>query len=448
MKKCELIRDRIADLFDGSLSPDQRGKLIAHIENCSDCSFYYREMSDLAGMIRSANRPVARKGFSESLVRKIRDSSRQEPSDPLQAMKEFPWKKVMRLAASLLLLSAVALAFILLTYRSPAIAAEKLINRSLLAMLDMKSVQMTFMIRTRELENIDFIDPNGNFIECRLWEAFGNPPKWRMEKAGRMVLMDGKNQYMATAGSGYVLKGGPECGFVNWMKIFLDPAKLLESEKEFARIHGADCRISDQDGRIILTIKAKALGNFSNTFAQNSSVVESDNTRTYTFSKATMFPESMEVTIEKGKERILVIRLEQIACNLPIPDSLLTFIPVKGIPVIPLVALDSINRNGIKDISSVEATRMFFDAISNHDEKLLGRLLPVEALSGGHALQAILKAYAGIRMVKMGKAFRSGLYPGDYVPYVLKLPSGDTAGGNLALRRDNSSHVWNVDGGY
>jgi outer membrane lipoprotein-sorting protein len=315
-------------------------------------------------------------------------------------------------------------------------------------MLELKSVQMTFSIRTREYENIDFIDPSGSFLECRLWKSFGHPPKWRIEKEGRMVLMDGKDQYMVISGHGCVLKGSPEAGFVSWMRIFLDPAKLLESEKEFARSHNSICSIDEKDGKIILTIKAKALGNFRNSFALNSSVAESNNTRTYTFSKATMLPESMEVLIEAGHQHIPVIKLEQITYNQPIPDSLLSFFPTKGIPVILLSAMDSVNRGGIKNISSVQAARLFFDAISNRDVKQLGRLLPVEALSGGNVLKAVLQTYHGIRLIKLGEAFQSGLYPGDYVPFVLRLPSGDTTSGNLALRRNNPSRAWNVDGGY
>ena len=40
------------------------------------------------------------------------------------------------------------------------------------------------------------------------------------------------------------------------------------------------------------------------------------------------------------------------------------------------------------------------------------------------------------------------MYAGIYVPYLLKLRSGDTLEGNLAIRNDNSFHTWNIDGGY
>jgi len=448
MIRCEFIHDRIADLFDDSLSHAERERLMLHIENCEDCRQYYIEISRLASMISSGRRNLSRTGFGESLLQEIRQEDNPEPGDRTSANKEFLWKKTLRIAATVLFLATIALIFVLVSVRNPAVAAEKLINRSLLAMLDLKSVQMTFSIRTREYENIDFIDPSGSFLECRLWKSFGPPPKWRMEKEGRMVLMDGKDQYMVISGSGYVMKGNPEAGFVSWMKIFLDPARLLESEKELAHSHNSTSRIDEKDGKLILTIKAKALGNFRNSFALNSSVEESNNTRVYTFSKATMLPESMEVSVEAGQHDISVIRLERISYNQPIPDSLLKFFPTTDIPVILLSELDSVNRGGIKDISSVQAARLFFDAISTRDVKQLGKLIPVEALSGGNALKTLLQTYRGIRLVKLGEAFRSGLYPGDYVPFVIRFPSGDTASGNLTLRRDNPSRAWNVDGGY
>jgi hypothetical protein len=232
------------------------------------------------------------------------------------------------------------------------------------------------------------------------------------------------------------------------MRIFLDPVKLLESEKEFACAHHAFCKIEEKGGHIILIVKAKALGNFQNSFALNNSVQESNNTRVYTFNKTTMLPESIEITIESGQHSIPVIELDSIAYNLALPDSLLRFKPIRGFPVISLEALDSINRGGISNVNSGQATRMFFEAISKHDNVQLNRLYPLAGLAGGSSFADVQKRYSGLEILWLGKPFKSGLYIGDFVPYMIRLKSGDTVRGTLSLRRDNPSHVWNIDGGF
>ena len=446
---CEFINERISDLFDDTLAASEREELMAHIKSCDDCGRHFGEVSELAAVIRANSQLAASTGFRESLMKKIGEEAMPRKEKQGKVVKPFAFKKALRIAASVLLLIGVIIAIVVMTTsRNPAVAAGKLNDRSLLAMMEMKSVQMKFRIRTLGTEGFDFVDPSGGFMGCRLWKTFGDPPKWRMEKEGRIVIMDGKDQYLLLAGSGFTLKGSPQCGFVEWMRIFLDPAKLLESEKEFARAHHSYCKIEEKGQHIILTIRAKALGNFQNSFALNSSVQESNNTRVYTFNKASMLPESLEVTIENGPHSIPVIELDSITYNQPVPDSLLSFKPLKGFPVISLDALDSINRGGISGVNSSSAARIFFEALNKNDNVQMKRLYPLGILAGGNSFRDLQKRYAGLELVWLGKPFKSGLYIGDFIPYMIRLKSGDTIRGTLALRKDNPSHAWNIDGGF
>jgi hypothetical protein len=42
----------------------------------------------------------------------------------------------------------------------------------------------------------------------------------------------------------------------------------------------------------------------------------------------------------------------------------------------------------------------------------------------------------------------NGLYPGKFVPYEIKLKSGETRKARLAVRNDNPEKIWEIDGGY
>jgi hypothetical protein len=56
--------------------------------------------------------------------------------------------------------------------------------------------------------------------------------------------------------------------------------------------------------------------------------------------------------------------------------------------------------------------------------------------------------YGGLQIMSIGSSFKSGQYAGVYVPYEVKLKSGEVQKHKLALRNDNPQKAWIVDGGY
>ncbi|MHC4063858.1 MAG: hypothetical protein ACYSUI_05080, partial [Planctomycetota bacterium] len=59
-----------------------------------------------------------------------------------------------------------------------------------------------------------------------------------------------------------------------------------------------------------------------------------------------------------------------------------------------------------------------------------------------------LRSYlGGSEVISIGAPFQSGQYGGWFVPYEIKLRSGETKKHKLALRNDNPAHRYVVDGG-
>jgi hypothetical protein len=56
--------------------------------------------------------------------------------------------------------------------------------------------------------------------------------------------------------------------------------------------------------------------------------------------------------------------------------------------------------------------------------------------------------YGRLQIISIGTSFKSGRYAGVYVPYEIKLKSGEVLKYNLALRKDNPQKAWIIDGGY
>lgn len=72
----------------------------------------------------------------------------------------------------------------------------------------------------------------------------------------------------------------------------------------------------------------------------------------------------------------------------------------------------------------------------------------MQVLGGTSVPPVIEKMYGGLRVISLGEPFQSGLYPGYYVPYQVRLRNGSTPAHNLAVRNDNPAHRWMVDGGF
>ena len=83
---------------------------------------------------------------------------------------------------------------------------------------------------------------------------------------------------------------------------------------------------------------------------------------------------------------------------------------------------------------------MFFEGCENQDwEKVKKLYNPIS--------DAVKEVYGGAKIIRIGKAFKSGSYPGVFVPYEVKLKSGEIKKFNMAVRNDNKEKVWQVDGG-
>lgn len=258
--------------------------------------------------------------------------------------------------------------------------------------------------------------------------------------------MDGKNQYMYESGTGgLALKAGADAGFVEWMQILLDPVKILRKEKDFATGNDAKYNINDKGNTIILTVQAKALGDFRNTYALNKSIPESNNRRVYTFDKFTNLLKSFEVYIDSAGREIQVIHLKTIKYNQPVDEAV--FIIDLPLNITWLSVNDMFNNTGLKVITSEEAAKQFFTACQKEDWESVSQLIP-GFKNSAQLQQAVKEQYGGLTIISIGKSFKSGQYVGEFVPYKIKCKNGYVKTFNLALRCDNPEKKWMVDGGF
>jgi outer membrane lipoprotein-sorting protein len=447
---CIEVNEKMADLFDNSISQELKDELFAHFRECPDCRKLYDEMSGVMTELQ----PRVTINASRNLHTRILDQAIQT-GNPYQArririlpMLSPTWKKVTAIAA---LLAVLFILFPLFNHpgwvQNNANAANTLLGKSITALTDVKSVYMEFTVRTLENENFEYIDMNAGFVGHKLWKVFGNPSKWRIEKPGRTVVMDGKNQYLYISGPmGFALIGDADRGSVDWMKILLDPGKILQTEKDFAARNEAKYQVVEEGNDIILTVKAKAMGDFRNTYALNKTIPESNNRRVYTFDKSTNLLKSLEVYIEANNKEIGILQLTTIKYDETIADSKFVITLPANVKWVPFDRLINDKNAGLAGISSEEATKRFLEAWQKEDWKTVDLLMP--GFMNSIDVEQVKHEYGGLKILSIGKFFKSGQYPGEFVPYEVRLKSGTIKKMNLALRRDNPGKKWWVDGGF
>ncbi|HZX62293.1 MAG TPA: hypothetical protein VFE66_03690 [Bacteroidales bacterium] len=447
---CIEINEKMADLFDDSISQEIKDELFAHIRECSDCRKLYDEISMVMAELQprvtiNASRNLHARILDQTL--KIKNPYRTRRGRILPMLTP-TWKKVTAIAA---LLALLVILFPIINrpgwFQVKADAANTLLGKSITAFTDVKSMYMEFNVRTLEGDNFEYINVNEGFVEHKLWKVFGNPSKWRIEKPARTVVMDGTNQYMYCSQAGMALKANANAGFLGWMKILLDPDEILQKEKENARQNGAKYRVEVKGNTIVLTVKAKAMGVFSNSYMLNTSIPESNNSRVYTFDKSTNLLKSFEVYIDSAGKEVQVLELKTIKYNEPVDDANFTIELPENVNWVSMKDIDNDKHIGIAGITSEEAAKRFFVGCQTEDWKTVRQLIP--GFANFIQLELIVKAeYGGLTIISLGKSFKSGQYPGEFVPYTIKKKNGWVKKWTLALRNDNPDKKWVVDGGF
>ncbi len=347
------------------------------------------------------------------------------------------WSATLRFA----LAGAVALALILgLPYLSGigkrGTPATALLAQSAESMADVRSVHLSARMRTLPGDNFELIGLNYDFVPIEMWKEFGDRPRWRVEKPGRVVVMDGQGTLMLI-GSDTALRAGPRTGFVEWLMPLLDPQRLLETELASARQQKVAAAISTEPvngfTELVLRTTPKAQGDFTNDWTRNKSIPESDHRRVYRFDPATKRLAGLQVFVGD----VLVFETTAIRYNESFAPATFTVAVPPGVQVREAGAMEPTTRP--LPHSARETAVRLFESLAAGDREGVASVC-------SYADQ-LMRARGGLTVISVGEPFRSGLYPGWFVPYEIKLANGEYRKHNLAVKNNNREKRWLVDGG-
>lgn len=430
---CTYFDRHIELLFDSDTPNNIRREMLHHAEECPSCAEHYRQTQ----AVLNAVTPHAEARVSESFTQRVLQAAAQTPCAESSVPK--PRRRFLPLLSTLSAAAMIALVLLLFNplERYQAHAAGRLFRDAAAQMDASRSFYLEMDVRTLPYENFAYINADVPFVIHRMWVESG-AGRMRLEKEDRIVLNDGQKLFLWSPSDSTGSIHRLESGVLEDFATLLDPYTLLRHEEAQAA-QRSDVVYTKQveANTITLTAEMPAQGDFSNDCMRNTTITESDTHREYRFDRATGRLIGLKIDLIDGKETKTIAELREIGYDAPLPDSLFT-VP-DGIEWNDLTL--PVGGAHFTGITPKEATRKLFAAVEHWNEKLLAEVLVY------YNLRQIKETYAGYRLVEMGEPFRSGLYPGVFVPCVVLTPNGKTERIQLALRNDNPTGSWVVDGG-
>jgi len=332
----------------------------------------------------------------------------------------------------------------------PTASAAEVLAEAAQAVCNLRSVHIKARMRTDPYDNFASINLDRRLVSLELWKQVddNNVTRWRYEKPGRVMVTEGEdwdNSVLLIRGEHACKWKGPG-GSVGDLKRLLDVDKVLDSEIQRAEDRSSRFTLTNEKGffgrnKLVLTIDANAQGDFTNDWCKNKYITNSDNRRIYTFDPKTKLLERLKIYIYPSeKQKVLAFEIRQIEYNIDIDPKLFTL----------KVPKDAIWYEEPKDLGekyqqmgSKEVAQAFFEAFANKNWDEVVKFWTVSAVS-----EDTKRYYGELEIIRIGEPFKSGLYPGWFVPYEIRLKNGTIQKHNLAVRNDNPAKRYVVDGGF
>jgi hypothetical protein len=447
---CAQVRDQLALYLDETLALPEQTAVTQHLAECAACRSEAAEFRHLEQRLRASAGRFAENSVATAVMQQI---AGQEPATlGRKTMSRYSTKAGLIAAAAI-----IAVCFFVPwggSRHGQATAAE-VMAQAAQAAANLRAVFIKVSIRGLPRDNFETLDLDGALLPVRLWKHFGAPPQWRAEKPGRTVVMDGQagvgligDDSLPSAAQrppqGYRFAFAPTPPV--WVGGLLDVEDLLDQELHRAqRMHWglnlAQQAGSDGTPKLVVTVEAKAQGDFANDWCKNRSVYESDTRRVYRFDAHTKRLENLQLWVHRGQEDILVLQTDEVVYDPDLAPDLFTL-------QAPPNTIWSLEPEAVTDHDQhaqtpAEAARAFFQACADRNWEEARKFLAVSELE-----PAVKTMFGGLQIVTVGEAFQSGSYPGWFVPYEIKLMTGQTRKFNLAVRNDNPAGRFVVDGGF
>lgn len=453
---CTEIRKKLVEYIEGLLLDSQKQQLEAHFKDCRQCQTELHQITSLGKRIASDAQNKQSADFENAVLNRIirEQNLRLKQADGFSRQHQI-WRVIMKsritkLAVAAVIVIAGVLSVSILNKSVPtASATTQVLQDAINAVSDVWSVHMKARMRTLPADNFSLIGLEYDFVPIEMWKRTdkNGQVQWRVEKPGRVLLMDGKSTLMLIRPNNGVLEKRPlpQGCFDSWSGRLLNVQDLLDSELQNAK-NNPDrevlLRHENIEGKDKLVLEVEITTNTAKEdYLRNKFISESDHLKVYRFDGETKLLEGLQVYVHTDDKDVLIFEVTDIEYNkefdnnifvLNLPENMIWYGQPQILPD---------NEKYVK-MSPKEVATAFFDACAKEDWNEFLKFWPATAVD-----ESIKSYLGGLEIISIGEPFKSGRYPGWFVPYEIRLKDGTVKKFNLAIRNDNPAKRWVVDGG-
>lgn len=329
----------------------------------------------------------------------------------------------------------------------PAMAekAAEVLAQGAEAVPNPSTVHITAKMRTLPHDNFSLIGADYDFVPVEIWKQFGDKPKWRVEKPGRVAVMDGDSTAMLIRPD-HVVKfpRSSQAAFdTGWLLALANVQDMITHELRIAQARGWNLTLTHEttgagEEKLLVTVEAKS-GLPADDYVKNKFFDNSDMRRVYRFDAKTKRLEGFDASLHLADRDVLILAIERIeyeqqidpaVFTLKLPEKINLYKEPERLP----------DNEKYENMTPDQAARTFFEACGKEDWDEVRKFMS--------PMDERIKSYlGGLQIINLGTPFQSKGYGGWFVPYEIQYKNGKIQKHNLALRSDNPAKRYVVDGG-
>ena len=301
---CAECRENLVACLEGLLEAEQSRQCQAHLENCEGCRAEHAALGRLQARLAARGRMAAEVSLVEPVMRVVRQRKIEpERTTLLSLLFKSRWGFGLGAAASA---AAVILIIALAAPRAQARAAD-VMARGARAVAKLTSIHLRGQLRTLPADNFEYIDAERDFYPIELWKQLKPELKWRVEKPGRVVLMDGQQtlHYIKTTKVAVKLPQPTPSAFdTEWLHRIANLSNTISNELRLAQAQGWKLDLTEEtgaDGRLksIVSVMAKC-GLPDDDYTRNKFFHDADTRRVYRFDAQSERLEAVQIYLVRS----------------------------------------------------------------------------------------------------------------------------------------------------
>ncbi len=382
------------------------------------------------------------------------EQSKSKQSRPSVAWSDI-WRIIMKsritkFAAAAAIVAAIVVSVTVWNSSIPTASASavQVLTDAAKAVGDVQSIHIKARMRTLPHDNFGMIGLKFDFVPIEMWKKVDDAGimRWRIEKPGRVIVMDGNSTTMLIRPN-HAVKGErpyPIGCFDTWYGHLMNVNEIIDNALKATMNRFSDqlCMRNEvlKDGsELVLEIESSAQGDFTNDWCKNTFIIESDHKKVYRFEAETKLLKGFEVFVHTDKEDVLVFEVTDIEYN-PQIDNGMFMLELPADVIWHQEPKPLADNEKYEKMTPKEAAEAFFKACAeeNWDEVL-------KFMSSSRVDDRLKEYYGGLEIISIGEPFKSGIYAGWLVPYEIRLRPTEI---NVRLSKENSAGRFVITGMY